>query len=103
VSLFQFLETIPRQKKLLLNSSIESGSILLTPEQSLNRGGNSLDLQFTHQSDQGGTAVVAKNSQPFFTCRQPGEGIEGILPDKGCGLPSPSRKPIDRINNGIEQ
>src|SRR5712675_1163688 len=47
VSLFQFLETIPRQKKSLLNSLIELGSILLTPEPSLNRGGNSLDLRFT--------------------------------------------------------
>src|SRR5258705_12319322 len=47
VSLFQFLETIPRQKKSLLNSFIELVSILLTPEQSLNRGGNSLDLLFT--------------------------------------------------------
>src|SRR5260221_2152936 len=46
VSLFQYLETTPRQKKSLLNSLIESGSILLTPEQSLNRGGNSLDLLF---------------------------------------------------------
>jgi hypothetical protein len=46
VSLFQYPETTPRQKKSLLNSLIESGSILLTPEQSLNLGGNSLDLLF---------------------------------------------------------
>jgi len=36
-----------RQKRSLLNSLIDLGSILLTPEQSLNRGGNSLDLLFT--------------------------------------------------------
>ena len=47
VSLFQFLETIPRQKKSLFNSLIELGSILSTPEPSPNRGGNSLDLLFT--------------------------------------------------------
>src|SRR6516164_1820096 len=46
-SLFQFLETITRQKRSLLNSLTESDSILLTPEQSLNRGGNNLDLLFT--------------------------------------------------------
>ena len=38
------LETIQRQKKSSLNSLIESHSILLTPEQSLNRGGNNPDL-----------------------------------------------------------
>src|SRR5260221_1466851 len=38
---------IPRQKKSSLNSLIESDSIPLTPEQSLNRGGNNLDLLFT--------------------------------------------------------
>src|SRR6266446_4421291 len=47
VLLFRFLETIPRQKKSSLNSLIESDSILLTPEQSLSRGGNNLDLLFT--------------------------------------------------------
>src|SRR6266850_3640043 len=47
VSLSQLLETIPRQKKSSLNSLIESDSILLTPEQSLHRGGNNLDLLFT--------------------------------------------------------
>src|SRR6266436_2733482 len=47
VLLFRFLETIPRQKKSSLNSLIESDSILLTPEQSLNRGGNNLDHLFT--------------------------------------------------------
>ena len=36
-----------KAKKSLLNSLIGLGSILLTPEQSLNRGGNSLDLLFT--------------------------------------------------------
>jgi predicted dinucleotide-binding enzyme len=35
-----------KAKKSLLNSLIESDSILLTPEQSLNRGGNNLDLLF---------------------------------------------------------
>jgi len=37
----------PKQKKSSLNSLIESDSILLTSEQSLNRGGNNLDLLFT--------------------------------------------------------
>jgi hypothetical protein len=41
------ISAMPRQKKSLLNSFIELVSILLTPEQSLNRGGNSLDLLFT--------------------------------------------------------
>ena len=45
--LFRLLETIPRQKKSSLNSLIESDSILLTPEQSLSRGGNNLELLFT--------------------------------------------------------
>src|SRR5205807_10371333 len=47
VLLFRFLEIIPRQKKSSLNSLIKSASILLTPEQSLNRGGNNLVLLFT--------------------------------------------------------
>src|SRR6266403_2171231 len=56
-----------------------------------------------HQSDEGGTSVVAKQSRPFFTCRQPREGIEGILPDKGCGLPSPNRSPSIGTNKRIKQ
>jgi predicted dinucleotide-binding enzyme len=32
-----------------------------------------------HQSDEGGTSVLAKKRRPFFTCRRPGEGVEGIL------------------------
>ena len=39
--------TMPRRKKQSLNSLIGSASILLMPEQSLNRGGNNLDLPFT--------------------------------------------------------
>src|SRR5258705_10601880 len=42
VLLCRFLETIPRQKKSSLKSLIESDSILLTPGQSLTRGGNNL-------------------------------------------------------------
>jgi hypothetical protein len=45
--LCRFLETIPRQKKSSLKSLIESDSILLTPGQSLTRGGNNLDQLFT--------------------------------------------------------
>ena len=45
--LFRFPVTIPRRKKQSLNSLIGSASILLMPEQSLNRGGNNLDLLFT--------------------------------------------------------
>ena len=41
---------------------------------------------------------MAKNSRPFFTCNQPREGIEGKLPDTGCGLPSPNRSPSIGIN-----
>jgi predicted dinucleotide-binding enzyme len=33
----------------------------------------------------------------------PREGIEGILPDKGCGLPSPTRSPSIGINKRIKQ
>src|SRR5882762_245519 len=47
VLLFRFPVTIPRRKKQSLNSLIGSASILLMPEQSLNRGGNNLDLSFT--------------------------------------------------------
>ena len=47
VLLFRFPVTIPRRKKQSLNSLIGSASILLMPEQSLNRGGNNLDLPFT--------------------------------------------------------
>jgi len=47
VLLCRFLETIPRQKKSSLKSLIESDSILLTPGQSLTRGGNNLDHLFT--------------------------------------------------------
>ena len=43
----RLLETIPRQKKSSLKSLIESDSILLTPGQSLTRGGNNLDHLFT--------------------------------------------------------
>ncbi len=34
---------------------------------------------------------MVTESRPFFTSHRPGEGIEGILPDKGCGLPSPNQ------------
>src|SRR5258705_9013283 len=47
VLLFRFPVTIPRRRKQSLNSLIGSASILLMPEQSLNRGGNNLDLPFT--------------------------------------------------------
>jgi len=47
VLLFRFPVTIPRRKKQSLNSLIGSASILLMPAQSLNRGGNNLDLPFT--------------------------------------------------------
>src|SRR6267142_2519115 len=43
----RFPVTISRRKKQSLNSLIGSASILLMPEQSLNRGGNNLDLPFT--------------------------------------------------------
>ena len=46
---------------------------------------------------------MVKKSRPFFTCRQPREGIEGILPDKGCRLPSPNRSPPIGINKRIKQ
>src|SRR5438034_3055 len=29
-------------------------------------------------------------SRPFFTCHRPREWIESVLPNKGCGLPSPN-------------
>ena len=47
VLLFRFPVTVPRQKKSSLNSLIESDSIPLTREQSLNPGDNNLDLPFT--------------------------------------------------------
>src|SRR6267378_7413114 len=47
VLLFRFPGAIPRRKKSSPNSWIDSDSILLMPEQSLNRGGNNLDLPFT--------------------------------------------------------
>src|SRR5580692_5882774 len=46
-SLFRFLEMIPGQNKSLLNSLIDLDLILLISEQSLNPGGNNLDLPFT--------------------------------------------------------
>src|SRR6267142_3840887 len=55
-----------------------------------------------HEADQGGTAVVAKKGRPFFTCHGPREGIEGVLPDKGSGLPSPNQSPSIGINKGIK-
>ncbi len=36
---------------------------------------------------------MVKKSRPFFTSRRPNEGIEGVLPNKGCGLPSPNQSP----------
>src|SRR5437899_11012101 len=47
VFLFRFPVTISRRNKQSLNSLIGSASILLMPEQSLNRGGNNLDLPVT--------------------------------------------------------
>jgi predicted dinucleotide-binding enzyme len=43
-----------------------------------------------HQSDEGGTSVVAKKRRPFFIGHRPGEGIEGIFSRRGCGLPNAS-------------
>src|SRR5258706_917172 len=42
--------------------------------------------------------LCLKKSRPFLTCHEPGKGIEGILPDKICGLPSPNRSPSIGIN-----
>src|SRR6266487_421430 len=56
-----------------------------------------------HESDEGGTSVVVKKSRPFFTSRRPREGIEGVLPNKGCGLPSPNQSPSIGINKRIKQ
>src|SRR5438128_4400495 len=56
-----------------------------------------------HQSDEGGASVVVKKSRPFFTCHRPREGIEGVLSNKGCGLPSPNQSPSNGINKRINQ
>src|SRR6476646_9049026 len=47
VLLLRFPVTVPRRRRSSFRSLIDSDSILWTPEQSLRRGGNSLDLPFT--------------------------------------------------------
>ena len=44
---------------------------------------------------------MVTESRPFFTSHRPGEGIEGILPDKGCELPSPNQSTSIGISKRI--